>query len=182
MKLIVPPALPVTLAEAKRHLRVSHDDDDALITSMIEASTSYLDGWGGILGRALEPQTVQIALDAFPAGEIELPLGPAVSVVSVAYTDTTGAPQVVDPADYELDAFSMSGWIIPSAPWPAAMAAINAVKITWVAGTGCPAAVRAAILLHVGHLYANREAVGEAQTELPLAFNALVAPSRRLFV
>ena len=34
--------LMVTLEEAKRHLRVLHDDDDAEIVAMIEAATDHL--------------------------------------------------------------------------------------------------------------------------------------------
>ena len=45
--LIAPSSAPVvTLEEAKRHLRVDHDDDDALIAGMIAAAASHLDPAG----------------------------------------------------------------------------------------------------------------------------------------
>lgn len=41
-----------------------------------------------------------------------------------------------------------------------------------------PAAVTAAVLLMTGHLYKNRESVGEAQAELPMTIKYLLAPYR----
>jgi uncharacterized phiE125 gp8 family phage protein len=69
--LVTPPvAAPVSLAEAKAHLRVDFDDEDALISGLIDAATQHLDGWSGVLGRALMPQTWEMSLDRFPAGAI----------------------------------------------------------------------------------------------------------------
>lgn len=175
MKLIVPPGPVMPLAEAKKHIRVDHEDDDDAIAAMLAAATAYFDGWTGILGRALESQTWELTLDHFPAGEIRLPLGPVVSVVSVGYVDPLGAVQVA-PADlYEVDARATDGWVVPTAAWPATMGTINAVKVRWVAGDGCPAAIIHAIKLLLGHYYASREAAGEAVKELPLGVASLVA-------
>jgi uncharacterized phage protein (predicted DNA packaging) len=41
-----------------------------------------------------------------------------------------------------------------------------------------PAPVTAAILLMTGHLYKNRESVGEAQSEIPMTVKYLLAPYR----
>lgn len=42
--LLTPPAIePLTLAEAKLYLRVAHEDDDGLITSLIAAARSHVD-------------------------------------------------------------------------------------------------------------------------------------------
>jgi hypothetical protein len=50
----VPPAeMPVSLDEAKLHCRVDHNAEDAHITGLIAAAATHLDGWSGILGRAL---------------------------------------------------------------------------------------------------------------------------------
>lgn len=179
--LITPPAAaPVSLAEARQHLRVDHTDEDALIASLIEAAVGHFDGWSGILGRCLEPQTWELALDAFPAKEIRLPLGPIASVASVRLTDPSGAELTVSPLDYETDLRAVEGWIVPSAGWPATMDVVNAVRVRWVAGTGCPEPVRHAILLLIGHWYAHREAASAAASELPLGVSALIAPWRRV--
>lgn len=72
MKLITPPASPVvSLADLKAHLRVDHSDEDALIASLEAAAVSYLDGWGGVLGRCILAQTW--AFDA-QQGEVTSPM------------------------------------------------------------------------------------------------------------
>lgn len=181
-RLITPPVPAVTLAEAKSHLNVFHDDDDALIQGYAAAAQARFDGPDGILGIALEAQTLEMALDAFPAAEILLPFGPAVSVVSVAYTDADGATQTVPPEDYTLDTYSAEPWIVPYAAWPATMDTINAVRVRWIAGTGCPEPIRHAIKLMVAHFYGNREAAGPKLEELPLGVYPLVMPYRQVFV
>src|SRR5690606_10673336 len=63
---VTPPAIqPVTLAEAKLHLRVDHDDEDALISNLIQAATGHLDGWTGILGHCLVEQVWRQDHDRF---------------------------------------------------------------------------------------------------------------------
>lgn len=72
MKLITAPTADVvTLADMKAYLRVDYDDEDALIAQLIAAAVAYLDGWGGILGRCIMPQTW--AFDA-TAGDVESPM------------------------------------------------------------------------------------------------------------
>jgi uncharacterized phiE125 gp8 family phage protein len=184
VQVIVPPEPAVTLAEAKSHLRVTISEDDALIELYLAAAQGYLDGPGGVLGVALEPQTLDSALDAFPTNEIRLPFGPVVSVASVDYLDPDGAPQVVASSNYYLDQFSAEAWIVPYADfaWPDTMDTANAVRASWIAGTGTPPTLKAAILLLTGHLYANREAVGTKLDEVPLGVDALIRPWRTVFI
>lgn len=185
MNCVAPPTVEaVTLQQAKLWLRVDGDEENALISALISAAVAHLDGWTGVLGRALEEQTWELALDAFPSREIHLPLGPVVGVTSIKYDDAEGVEQTVDAADYYVDARSTDGWVIPVSAfaWPAPMSAANSIRVQWVAGTGTPPAIGAAILLHVGHLYANREAAAEAKVALPLGFDALVAPWRRISI
>jgi uncharacterized phiE125 gp8 family phage protein len=180
--LVTPPvAAPVSLAEAKAHLRVDFDDEDALISGLIDAATQHLDGWSGVLGRALMPQTWQMSLDRFPAGAIQLPVGPVTFVESVAYLDANGVSQLVSTGDYDVDLAPIEGWIIPrDVGWPQALDSANAVTVRWIAGTGAPAPIKQAILLLVGHWYQNREptALG-GRPNIPMTVDALVAPWRR---
>lgn len=79
--LVTPPAtLPVTVQAMRAHLRVAHDDDDADIAAKIAGAVGALDGWGGLLGRAIMPQTW--AVDVTGPGPHVLPF-PDVSVVTV---------------------------------------------------------------------------------------------------
>lgn len=88
MQLITAPASPVvTLADLKAHLRVDHGDEDVLIASLEAAAVAYLDGYGGILGRAIKQQVWRWEVSAW--GVHDLPL-PDVSAVAVTYASSGG--------------------------------------------------------------------------------------------
>lgn len=182
---------PITLAEARLHLKI--DDgitaDDALISALIVAAREKAEHE---TGRRLVTQTWDMFLDAFPAldGSIKLhtALVKASSVTQLAYLDTAGAQQTVDPADYVLDTHSLPGYLFPAQglSWPADVAdSANAVRVRVVCGYGAaasvPAGIKAWIKLHVGALYRNREgfAEGRSVAELPGRFtDSLLDPYR----
>jgi len=187
---ITPPSmLPVSLAEAKAHLRVDHDDDDVVIEAYIAAAVDHLDGWTGILGRCLVEQTWRQDYAAV-CRVLQLPLGPVTEVVSVSFEDTAGATVTVDPADYDLivDAggracVEFATGVLMSGP----------VRITYKAGypnttddalaSTVPPAIKVAIMLMVGNWYEHREAVSDKGfAELPFGASVLLAPYRRVGV
>jgi len=155
----VAPASPVlSLPEAKRHLRVLHDDDDDDIMAMIAAAIDAIEGPSGI-GIALSPQTWRLSYDHFPC-EIIVPLGPVTAVTSVSYTDRNGSPQTVPSLRFDLDESPLRIWPARDTSWPEIYCEPGAVKITFVCGyPELPQDLRWAILLLVGHFYQNREAV-----------------------
>ncbi len=181
-KIITPPEyLPVTLAEAKEHLRVDHDAEDALIESLISAAVQHIEDH---TRRAIVTRIIDVYFDAF-ADEMEIPLPPLLSVESVSYIDSDGAAQTLDDTVYSVDSARSPGMVMLAygQSWPATRCQKNAVTVRVQAGYGdswlaVPPAMRAAILLIVGHLYENREAVviGQAVNTLPLAVDALLAP------
>lgn len=186
VRIAEPSEMPVSLAEAKAHCRVDFPDDDALITSMISAATVYLDGWTGILGRALVTQTWRQDFACF-SGRMRLPVGPVASVSSVKYSDAGNAEQTVDPGVFVISTDALGSYVelASGMAWPQTYDRPDAVRITYVAGddaAAVPASIKAAILLHVAHLYLNREAVvvGEIPSVLPMAAAALIAPYRRV--
>ena len=167
-KVVTPPDCePVSLADAKTHIRLTTDAitgdlvEDALVQNLIEAAREYCENYAGV---ALAEQTVEAHLDGFPrCSSIELPLPPLRSVDSVKYKDSTGTTTTLtEGEDYLVDTDSAIGRIVTPygkswpqfTPWP-----INPVTICYTAGyTAAPKTIRQAMLLLVGHWYANREA------------------------
>lgn len=188
-----PPATPlVSLVEAKAHLRVDHGDDDTLIEGLVAAATAWLDGYSGVLGRALINQTWRVNLCSWPARRVRLPLAPVSAVTSVKYWDTANAQQTLDAANWVgplEDALSpYVGWM-PDASLPSLYEREDAIEVLFVAGYGedasdVPASIRHAALMLIGHWYEVRETVnvGNITSELPFTVAALIAPFRRVGV
>lgn len=192
VRVSAPVAMPVSLAEAKAHLRVDHNDDDALITALIAAAVDHLDGWTGILGRCLVEQEWRQDFDAF-ALCLPLPLGPVIEIVGVASgADTMDASAYSLKTDaggrsrVEFSGISVSGPVsvtyragyatIPEVPADGETPAVPAQSTV-------PPALKVAILLLVSNWYANHEvSSAPVMIELPFAVSAFVAPYRRIIV
>ncbi len=186
-----PTATPVSLAEAKLHLRVDGTADDTLINALLAAAVTHLDGWAGTLGICLEQQTWRQDFDGW-ARHLMLPLGPVISVSGVTVTSAAGADDTIAGANYELqtDAGGRSfvRFVDDYQP-PSDQAETRAFKVTFTAGhaqaagptSTVPEPIRQAMLLLIGHWYRNREAVdiGNTSSKLPLAVDALLDPYRR---
>ncbi|MBA3588298.1 head-tail connector protein [Methylibium sp.] len=177
-KLITAPtAEPITLAEAKLHLRVDSTDEDALITALIVAARQ---GAEQMTGRALMPQTWEIALDGFP-DEIELQHPPLASITSVSYLDEASAAQTLSAAAYVIDSYSQPERLslVADTEWPATLEQANAVIVRFVAGYASAAAIPQEIkqwmLLRIGLLYEHRESVAGSLAPLPFADRLLDA-------
>lgn len=183
LKLIAAPATePVTLAEAKAHLRVDLSDDDDYITALIVAARWAAES---ATGRALMTQTWDLLLDAFPQKEILIGKLPIQSITHVKYYDGDGALQTMDSADYALDADALPGWLLPAygESWPVTQDTANAVMVRFVAGyadsASVPQPIKHWILMYLGQLYQQREPVvaGASVAALPRAFwDALLDP------
>lgn len=164
---------PITLSEAKQHCRVDFADDDALITGLIGAALSEMEGPNGA-GLALMPQEWKLSLDCFPR-VIEIPMMPVTGVTSIAYTDTDGVVQALDSSAYKVDIDSFPARITPAygTSWPATRWETGAVKIVFGAGyanaAGVPDDLKAALKLIISHRYENRESVsaGTSFHEVP---------------
>lgn len=189
LALVVNPGIePISLDEAKLHLRVDSADEDALITTLIKAARQQAEHE---LGRALITQTWELRLDAFPSSEIRLAMPTVRSIESIKYLDAMGAEQTVPSADYALDAATTPGWVLlaSGASWPSTYDGANAVRVRFTAGYGTagtdvPANVIAWMLLQIGALYKQREAfaVGQTVAELPSRFTAALLASERVYL
>lgn len=173
---ITPPEPIVSLDEAKQHLRVEHDSDDAYIDGLIAVATSAIDGPSGWLGRALGEQTLETRFDCWPR-PLKLPYPPEIEIVSVTYIDPAGVEQswpLTEPLPYD--------------DLPAVRGRRADIRIRWKAGYPAgkvPGAIRHAILLMVGDLYANRENGGPsasaAAVNMPVTADRLLQPFRVYF-
>ncbi|WP_051228389.1 head-tail connector protein [Pleomorphomonas oryzae] len=187
-----PTAVPVSLLEAKEHLRVDFEDDDTLITSMIAAVVGHLDGWSGILGRCLVNQSWSQSFDGFPdCRRLPLPFVGASSVMVSYYPYGSDVLQTLNASLWSIsrDALGDAVMLNTNGTWPATADRIDAVKVTATYGYGptvttIPPAIKAAILLMIGDLYANRETMvtGTIATEIPMSttVHALLMPHRRV--
>ena len=178
----VPTEEPVTLGEAKLHLRVDGSDDDDLITALIKAARDQCEAF---TRRQFVTATYEYTLDGF-SGFIPLPRPPLDDVNSIAYVDSDGDDQTVDSGDYDVVTDTVIGYVQPAygEVWPNVRGHTNDITIDYDAGYGAASAVpdtlKAAIKLLVGHLYENREAVvvGTTVSKLPLAVESLLWPYR----
>jgi uncharacterized phiE125 gp8 family phage protein len=179
-----PASEPVTLDEAKAWLWVEHSADDTLIGKMISTAVARLDGYYGILGRAMINQTWRQDFTDWKT-EFRLPLPNVSSITSITYFDASNTQQTVSASLYELleDSYGSYVRFRDAFTSPALYDdRIDVVKVTFVAGYGAtaanvPAPLQSAICMIVAHLYANRSAVSEqAMQEIPLGVQSLLMP------
>lgn len=187
--LVTPPAeTPIDLEDAKRVIGITHSDDDGLITAFIEAATEWLDGYSGVLGRALVDQTWKISMSGM-CRRVLLPLAPVSAITSVTYYDPDGAQQTVAPGGYGLFADAAGPYLqfVHDYGFPALYAREDAVSVTVTAGYGSaddvPAPIRQAIRMLVAGWYENRESASPADmNDVPYGVSALIAPYRRVSI
>lgn len=160
-----PVAEPVTLAQAKNHLRVSIDDDDDYISELITAAREAVENF---CSRSFAIKSYLQTLDSFPyytdtvfsqnalppsysslptysstawnySQMIKLFAPPAIAVQGIDYTDASGANKTLSQdTDFLLDNVSEPSRIfpIPGKQWPPSLYCPNAVRIRFTAGFG----------------------------------------------
>ncbi len=190
LKLVTPPEVePVTLAEAKAHLRLDTDADDAYVSALVTAARERVELF---LRRALITQAFEYTLDGFPTSQvIDLPRPPLQSVESIQYTDTAGIVQTLAPEDYVVDASSSEIGRVALAWnrfWPITRSSINSIVIQFTVGYGdgaedVPQVIKQGILIEISNLYENREDVVVGQNISMLSLSErLLWPYRALSV
>lgn len=176
-KVLEPPsAEPVTLAEAKEHLRVTDDAEDAYISSLIRQARELCEE---IQGRAYLQQRQQFMLERWPVGRrILLPRPPLASVDAIRYVNAYGQTVTVDPAMYRMDAATEPGAVVlaPGQSWPSEALDVGLpITIEYTAGYDDPARIPAnaihAIKLLIAHAYEHREPVIVGSTTRAIEFS-----------
>ena len=127
--LITAPSLPVVgLSDLKSHLRVDHSADDALILGLEAQAVAHLDGWTGILGRCIMPQTWAVDLTA---GRHVLPM-PDVTAASLDGDPLTVTPGPCGPmVTIEEDGAVHFTCAMPARLLPAAQGAVKLAVAEW---------------------------------------------------
>jgi uncharacterized phiE125 gp8 family phage protein len=156
------------LAQAKLHVRVTHDHEDGLIGSLRDAAISQVERVSGV---ALAESDWRWSTRAF-CSRIDLPMEPATEVSEVTYHDEDG-----EAATYT-GARLVDGSVYPAVgeSWPSAN---GYAAVEFTAGLASPddaPELLAAVKLLLAHFYENRGAVsvGDSATELPLGVRALI--------
>lgn len=158
---VTPPAAePITLDEAKLHLRVTGTDDDAYITGLITAARQYEEK---VQNRAFITTTFRMQLDSFPdlpnatlkffiptysvesylaraislmSGPLRLFRSPCISVTSITYLDNNGNTQTLT----QNPAPGLPGYIVDTDSEPARIAPAN--NLPWAVTLAQQSAVK----------------------------------------
>ena len=184
--LLTGPAVePVTLAEAKSHLRVAHDDDDDLIAALIAGSRIHVEMQ---TRRALITQAWRLTRDVWPdSGLLAVLPVPLLSLVAVRIYASDNTALTLDLAAFIVDKAAAPALLAFAHAPPTPGRAAAGIEIDITAGYGTtpasvPQPLRQAIRLLTAHWYENRglATVANAIAVLPATVAALIAPYRVL--
>lgn len=135
---IAPTAEPISLAQAKRQLRVDGTDDDTYINSLIATARSYVEYQ---CNTQLVVATFKQNWDYFPCtDEVCLNYSPLLSVSSITYVDTAGTIQTLSTDVYSVITHEKPGKIKLKYGqyWPSVRSQPDAVTVTFRAGYATP--------------------------------------------
>ena len=177
-----PAVEPVSLPDAKAHLRITHDAEDGLIEGLVTAARQHVEREAGL---ALIEQVWRLYLDDWPADRcVRLRRHPVRRLEAVTVFDQAGDPHVIEPSAVRLDAVSRPARLVVGDTVPGGQT-LNGVEIEFAAGYGesgadVPGELKRAILLLVAHWYEFRGAVTarEQPVHVPAGFERLLAPYR----
>tara|TARA_R100000734_G_C3312620_1_gene103686 strand:+ start:1361 stop:1936 length:576 start_codon:yes stop_codon:yes gene_type:complete len=162
---------PVSLTEAKSHLKVDTNVDDTYIESIIKAATQLSEEYTNRF--FIDTVVTQYASDF---KEIETLFKSKVSEVThVKYYDSNNTLQTLSDTVYDeqLNYEPAQIQLADGQSYPAFTKRNDAVEVKYTVGYGAasdvPEIIKQAILLTIGNFYANRESVivGRMVSELP---------------
>lgn len=182
-----PTVEPVTLAEAKAHLKIDHTaDDDYLKDFVIPAARRFAET---LTRRSFLQQTWILRLGGFIDDPIVLPRPPLSSVSSITYLDSNGDSQTWATTEYTVEKptgeYALHGriWLAYSKSYPTTRDVVDSVTVTFVAGYGTaasavPVGIKHGVLMVSEDLYRQRgsQVIGTIQAPALLAAERLLAP------
>lgn len=152
--------LPVTLGEAKDHLRILDEDHDAEVLAVLEAAVDVCEV---DCGRSLRvSHTLTQKYGGWPCSPVRFDMQPVTAISSVTYYDADGATQTVSASDYRLLTSSNAGAVLEfdaDFAKPALDARADAVTVAYTAGYAAladvPARAKQAVKLKLSELYGD---------------------------
>jgi uncharacterized phiE125 gp8 family phage protein len=179
-----PAVEPLSLAEAKAHLRLDAADEDALVERLIAAARAKVESDTRLVTIA---QAWRVSLEAWPRQRtVTLPVQPLLAVDVVRALDGAGVATIVPASDYEVD-FEAGTVTAKAAAGFAPGVSAGGFEIDFTAGFGpagadVPAPLRQAMLMLAAHWFEQRSAVavGDLPQTVPAGVAALTAPYRRM--
>lgn len=162
-RIAAPTFEPVSLDEAKLHLRVDHADEDAAIDALIVTARNEVErvGWLSVCS-----QSWRLHLTGWPDAPVILPRHPIQSITSVKWYDSSDTQQTLASTTYALvpDAGCDARLYLAGGgqAWPTAELSDRQYPIVveyvagWTADT-IPAAIKHYMLMLIGSLYEHRE-------------------------
>lgn len=161
--LIAPQEEPLTLEDVKLFLRVDHTDEDALITSMIQAARQQAERFMRI---SLVTQTLRLTLKGASAhADIALSRGPVQAISAVRVRHDNDEVTVLDSSQYQLSADRRSLSLLTVSP-------AGTMEIDYVVGYGdavnVPESIKQGMRLHIAQIYDMRGGEQNA-TGMPLS-------------
>jgi len=150
----------MSLADAKVHLRIDHDNEDAYIERLISSAWKFIENRTGIICLDTE---FALYLDQWPdSGVIYLKKKPVTEISKVEYlaTDTDTEYTELVTTKYQSDVITIPARVRITDS-PSLGDQLNAVKVTFKAGyasaSSIPENIIKAIEILIGHLYENRQ-------------------------
>ncbi|WP_068317169.1 head-tail connector protein [Polycladidibacter hongkongensis] len=154
-----PQSEPVDLAQLHMHLRLSHSEEDPLLTRLIVAAREQVEL---ITQRALISRPFRLYLDQLPSEPVvRLPKAPVSSLQSITLYDEDGEPQALSLESLRKDlAANPPRLRLPAHAYTPGKAA-NGAEIDFLAGYGAstasvPAGLRQAVILLVAFWFERR--------------------------
>ncbi len=179
--LITPPAAePITLAEAKSHLRLDDTNEDTLLAALIRSAREHLERATGL---SLITQTWRLYLDSIPEdGVIQIARGPVQTIESLTLYDASGEELSLPLTGHILDGHARPARLVLGRAVSAGQH-INGIEIDFSAGFGesgaeVPDTLKRAMLMHVAQMFSFRGtvAVDDQPADIPAGYDRLIAP------
>ena len=191
---------PISIEEAKEHLRLDDDVDDIPVKTFIKASRLWAEKY---TGRAFITRTVQQYLDSTASvldplyegmrtgietraysNYIELAASPAISVTSINYYNDSDTQSTWATSNYYVDTITDLGriYLRDGGTFPTDLRAANGLEINYTAGYGAsrsdiPDDIRLAMLQYMTFAYEHRgEQEGGTPPMPPKILSTLLNP------